>query len=65
MVSQFQGDFKERDKRMSKYLKVAQLLQVKFEKVKVVESPEDRIAMQILQQNWLPQLVGLYLRLSQ
>ena len=65
MVSQFQGDFKERDKRMSKYLKVARLLQVKFEKVKVTESPEDRIAMQILQQNWLPQLVGLYLRLSQ
>ena len=65
MVSQFQGDFKERDKRMSKYLKVARLLQVKFEKVKVAESPEDRIAMQILQQNWLPQLVGIYLRLSQ
>ena len=48
MVSQFQGDFKERDKGMSKYLKVARLLQVKFEKVKVTESPEDRIVMQIL-----------------
>lgn len=44
VVSQFQGDFKARDKRMSKYLKVTWLLQVKFEKVKVTESPEDRIA---------------------
>ena len=44
VVSQFQGDFKARDKRMSKYLKVTWLLQVKFEKVKVTESPVDRIA---------------------
>lgn len=41
VASQFQGNFKARDERMSKYLKATRLLQAKFGKARSLESPED------------------------